>query len=117
MSRCMLEQALNTRSIGQLQNACKKCEKKHLCLRINNTITAISAINPKVWELEFQIRFRSLLKELARLGFVFPDGLNLCEISHMDRREVVNLLREAQELLIEMTDMKAQQLQNQESSY
>jgi len=102
----MLEAALGTSSTSSMKPACKSCEKRHLCHRIADVLSRISASEVNVWDLEHQIRYRSLMKELGRLGYEFPEGYALCEVSKMSRKEVTELLREAQELLIEIKDCR-----------
>ncbi len=98
---------MSTSPTSSMKSACRSCEKRHLCNRIAEVITEFSQIEMRVWDLEHQIRFRSLLRELGRLGFEFPDGYSLCDVSRLSRKEVTDLLREAQELIIEMKDLRS----------
>ncbi len=106
MANRMLEAALGTSPISSMKAACKTCEKRHLCHRIADVLGSISVTEVNVWDLEHQLRYRSLMKELGRLGYEFPEGYALCEVSKMSRKEVTELLREAQELLIEIKDVR-----------
>ncbi len=106
MANRMLENALATSATSEMKTACRACEKRHLCHRIADVISDIGQVEMRVWDLEHQIRFRSLMRELSRLGYEFPEGYSLCDVSRLSRREVTDLLREAQELLIEMKDLR-----------
>ena len=57
-------------------------------------------------DLEYRIRFRSLLQALLALGYDYPEGGQgqTCDLSQIDYRNARDLLREAQELLIEVRD-------------
>ncbi len=55
-----------------------------------------------VWDIEHRLRYASLIKELAALGFDFPEGLHRCDVSQLNRPEIMSILREAQALLLEV---------------
>jgi hypothetical protein len=73
-----------------------------MCQRISLVVEDLQQQEIHVWDIEHRLRYRSLVKELAALGFDYPDGLHRCDISVMKRPEIMALLREAQELLIEV---------------
>jgi hypothetical protein len=102
MSSRMLETVLATSPITSLKPGCSACEKRHLCHRLVGVMDDIARIQTNVWDLEYKLRFNSLKNELNKLGFEFPDSVRNCEITRMTHKEATNLLREAQELLIEM---------------
>lgn len=102
MSHRMLEETLGTTAVNSMKSACKSCEKRYLCHRIADVIEDIQKTEMLVWDLDHQIRYRSLMREMTRLGYAFPEGYSFCDISKMSRKEITDLLREAQELLIEM---------------
>ncbi len=102
MSNRMLEAAISTSPTSSMKPGCNSCEKRHLCHRLVDNLEAIARLQVNVWDLEYKIRIKSIHSELNRLGFAFPDSIRFCEINRMTHKEVVELLREAQELLIEM---------------
>ncbi|HYX34745.1 MAG TPA: hypothetical protein VE954_16730 [Oligoflexus sp.] len=103
MTARVLEHALVTSASGDLKSHCKSCERRHLCQRIALAVEDLHQQKMHVWDIEYRIRFKALLRELASLGFDFPDGWHRCSISEMDRPEIKAILRKAQELLLEVT--------------
>ncbi|MCX6128343.1 MAG: hypothetical protein NTX25_04675 [Proteobacteria bacterium] len=102
MSNRMLEEALSTSPICSMRPGCSSCDKRYLCNRVSGIMGDIAKIQMNVWDLEYKIRFKSLITELNSLGFEFPDSIRYCEMSEMTHKEATQILREAQELLIEM---------------
>jgi hypothetical protein len=102
MTARVLENVLAISAAASLKSHCKSCERRHMCQRISLVVEDLQHQEIHVWDIEHRLRFRSLMKELAALGFDYPDGLHRCDISQMKRPEIMALLREAQELLIEV---------------
>ncbi len=73
-----------------------------MCQRISLVVDDLHQQEIHVWDIEHRLRLRALMKELAALGFDFPEGLHRCDISQMNRPEIMAILREAQELLLEV---------------
>lgn len=102
MTARVLETALVTSATGTLKSNCKTCDRRFMCQRISSVVEDLRHQEIHVWDIEHRLRFRALVKELAALGFDYPDGITRCDISQMHRPEIMALLREAQELLIEV---------------
>lgn len=102
MTARVLENALATSAAGALKSACKSCERRHMCQRIALVVDDLQLQEIHVWDIEHRLRYRALMRQLAAFGFDFPDGLHRCDISQMDRPEIMAILREAQELLLEV---------------
>jgi len=102
MTARVLENALITSATGTMKSHCKSCDRRHMCQRISLVVDDLRHQEIHVWDIEHRIRFRALMKELAALGYDFPDGTHRCDISHMHRPEIMALLREAQELLLDV---------------
>lgn len=102
MTARVLENALVTSATASLKPLCKSCERRHMCQRISLALEELHHQEIHVWDIEHRLRFRALVRQLAALGFDYPDGISRCDISNMQRPEIMSLLREAQELLIEV---------------
>ncbi|HET9241487.1 MAG TPA: hypothetical protein VFO10_29745 [Oligoflexus sp.] len=102
MTARVLENALVTSATAALKSNCKNCERRHLCQRISLVVDDLKLQQIHVWDIEHRLRYKALMKELAHLGFDFPDGLHRCDVSQMNRPEILAILREAQELLLEV---------------
>lgn len=102
MTARVLENALVTSAAAALKSHCKSCTRRHLCQRISQVTQDLQQQHLHVWDIEHRLRYKALLKELAALGFDFPDGLHRCDVSQMNRPEIMAILREAQELLLEV---------------
>ncbi len=102
MTARVLENALVTSATATMKSHCKSCERRHMCQRISLVVDDLHQQEIHVWDIEHRLRFRSLMKELAALGYGFPAGLHRCDISQMKRPEIMAILREAQELLLEV---------------
>jgi hypothetical protein len=103
MAQKVLEAALSV-APTHLKSACSSCSRKLFCQRVHKVLAALAVAHETHEDLEYQIRFRSLLQELVRLGFDYPEGSSICELARLETREAKDLLREAQELLIEVRD-------------
>jgi|GEM_PF-3691869 hypothetical protein len=86
------------------KTVCSACSRKLFCQRVHRVLAALAVARETHKDLEYQIRFRSLLQELVRLGFDYPEGHAVCELARIGTREAKDLLREAQELLMEVRD-------------
>ena len=90
----------------QWKHACSTCGRKLYCQRMQKILAALATAQETHEDLEYRIRFRSLLQALLSLGYDYPDGGQgqSCDLAKLDYREAKDLLREAQELLIEVRD-------------
>lgn len=102
MTARVLENALITSATGSMKSHCKVCDRRHMCQRMALVVDDLKQQEIHVWDIEHRIRLRALMKELAMLGYDFPDGTHRCDISQMQRPEIMALLRQAQELLLDM---------------
>lgn len=102
MTARVLENALVTSATAEMKSNCKTCDRRHFCQRISVVVEDIQQQEIHVWDIEHRLRYKALVKELARLGFDFPDGMHRCDMSQMNRPEIMAILREAQELLFEV---------------
>ncbi len=105
MATKMLEAVL-TEVPFQWKSSCPSCARKLYCQRMQKILAALASAQETHDDLEYRIRFRSLLQELLSLGYEYPEGGSnrTCELSELDYRDARELLREAQELLIEVRD-------------
>ncbi len=103
MTRKVLQDALSEVPT-QWKDSCSVCSRRLYCKRMQKILAALASAQETHEDLEYKIRFRSLLQALLNLGFDYPDGGQRCDLAVLDSREARDLLREAQELLIEVRD-------------
>lgn len=84
------------------KKGCTNCARHVFCLRLHKILSTLAVAEETQVDLEFRIRFQSLLQELVSLGYDYPFGHESCQLSERDSRPNIELLREAQELLIDV---------------
>ncbi len=84
------------------KKACQGCARHVFCLRLHKVLTSLALAEETAEDLEYRIRFQSLMQELVGLGYDFPLGHQHCQLSKLDSRSSIDLLREAQELLLDV---------------
>ena len=72
--------------------SCGSCPKQQFCKRIDVLLTELSEKKHLVWEIEKIGKVNAIKKELLRLGYSFPHGIRLCELSSLGYQDLNQII-------------------------
>ena len=72
--------------------SCSSCPKQQFCKRIDDLLTDLSGKKHLVWEIDKISKVNAIKKELLRLGYSFPQGIRLCELSALGYQDINQII-------------------------